>query len=322
MGKFPYIMMGSKFNDKDRVLWKEAFKRLLFVPYVGGITSGQSHSKYLQFLGVRTHNYRTGLDTVSLNRVRACSGSDPAPGGYEFDRRHFTIVARMIPEKDFPTAINAYARYRELSLERGLPVRDLVLCGDGPERGMIEGIVREKNLRSVIFLGFASEQEVCETLGSTLALILTSVSETWGLVINEAVAMGVPVLCSDVCGACDELVRSGINGFSFPPGEVEGLANLMLMLAASKEDWRRLAQGSLQVAPRGDATRFADAVLSLVQAHSRIPLVRREQEDELGQGEQVAAKAPTPVASLAAAGASAAAPWPAVHERASTASMP
>lgn len=327
MGKFPYIMMGSKFSDKNRILSREAFKRFLFIPYVGGITSGASHAKYLEFLGVGTNKFRAGLDTLSVKRVRACSGSDPAPGGYEYDRRHFTIVARMIPEKDIPTAIHAYARYRDLSVERGLPARDLVLCGDGPDRSLIEDMVREKKLRSVIFLGFSNEKEVCETLASTLALILPSISETWGLVINEAVAMGVPVLCSDVCGACDDLVRAGINGYSFAPGEAEGLSNLMLMLSSDEEEWRRLAQGSLQVAPQADAARFAEAVLSLVQPRSRIPLIRRHLEDEAEDREEAEAeaesKASAPPSSAAAARVGASAQWPAlVTETVPATSMP
>ncbi len=54
LGKSPYIMMASKYSDKDRFVWKEAIKKWLFMPYVGGITSGEPHTKYLEFLGVRT----------------------------------------------------------------------------------------------------------------------------------------------------------------------------------------------------------------------------------------------------------------------------
>ncbi|MGZ9034035.1 MAG: glycosyltransferase [Rhodospirillales bacterium] len=273
LGKSPYVMMGSKFSDKDRFVWKEVVKKWLFTPYFGGITSGELHSRYLEFLGVGTQNFRTGLDTLSLQRVREISGGEPAPGGQDYHKRHFTIVARMVPEKDLPTAVRAYARYCEVCEERGLEPRDLVLCGDGPERGLIERIVQQNNVRSVRFFGFATEREVCETLATSLALILPSVSETWGLVINEAIAMGVPVLCSDVCGARDELVRSGVNGFSFAPGEVEGLANLMMMVSSEEDVWRQLSAGSSMVAPQADATRFARAVASVVQPRTQVKLL-------------------------------------------------
>ena len=161
--------------------------------------------------------------------------------------------------------------------------RVLVLCGDGPDCELIERIVRERNIRSVIFFGFANEKEVCETLASTVSLILPSVSEPWGLVINEAVALGVPILCSNVCGAVDELVHAGVNGFSFAPGEVEGLANLMFMVSSNEAEWRRLALGSQHVAPQADSMRFADAVASVVQARTRVPLARAHQE---GDGER------------------------------------
>jgi glycosyltransferase involved in cell wall biosynthesis len=284
LGKSPYIMMGSRFCDNERLFWKETVKRVMFMPYVGGITSGRFHSKYLKFLGVDIGNFRTGLDTLSLQRVREMAGADPAPGGRDFRSRHFTIVARMIPEKDFPTAIRAYGRYCEQCEERGLVPRELVLCGDGPERAMVERVVQESNAHSVRFFGFASEREVCETLATSLALILPSVSETWGLVINEAIAMGVPVLCSDACGARDELVRSGVNGFSFAPGEVQGLANLMMMVSSKEDVWRQLAAGCSLVTPRADAGRFARAVADVVQPRTQVQLLPELQEVGLGRG--------------------------------------
>lgn len=284
MGKFPYIMMGSKFSDKDRFAWREPMKKWMFMPYVGGITSGALHSKYLAFLGVRIDNFRSGLDTLSLHRVREMSGGDPAPGGLDYRARHFTIVARMVPEKDLPTAIHAYGRYCEQCEERGLQPRELVLCGDGPERELVEKAVQESNASFVRFFGFASEREVCETLATSLALILPSVSETWGLVINEAIAMGVPVLCSDVCGAREELVRTGVNGFSFAPGDVQGLANLMMMMSSKEDVWRQLAAGSALVAPRADATRFAKAVAAVMQPLTQVQLLPEVQDIGLGLG--------------------------------------
>lgn len=282
LGKSPYIMMGSRFCDNERLFWKETVKRVMFKPYVGGITSGHLHSKYLQFLGVDIGRFRTGLDTVSLQRIREMAGADPAPGGPDYRSRHFTIVARMIPEKDLPTAIRAYGRYCEDCENRGLEPRELVLCGDGPERAMVERVVQESNARAVRFLGFAGEREVCETLATSLALILPSVSETWGLVINEAIAMDVPVLCSDVCGARDELVRTGVNGFSFAPGEVQGLANLMTMVSSDEAMWRQLSAGSSMVAHRADASRFASAVASVVQQQTQVQLLPELQD--IGRG--------------------------------------
>lgn len=284
LGKSPYVMMGSKFSDKDRFVWKETVKKWMFMPYVGGITSGDLHSRYLEFLGIDIGNYRTGLDTLSLERVREMAGGEPAPGGLDYRDRHFTIVARMIPEKDLPTAIRAYGRYCEQCEDHGLEPRELVLCGDGPERALVERVVQESNARFVRFAGFAGEREVCETLATSLALILPSVSETWGLVINEAIAMGVPVLCSDVCGARDELVRSGVNGFSFQPGEVQGLANLMMMMSSKEDVWRQLSAGSSLVAPQADAARFAKAVAAVVQPRTQVQLLPEVQDIGLGVG--------------------------------------
>jgi glycosyltransferase involved in cell wall biosynthesis len=265
----PYVMMASRFKDKNRTLLREMLKAPLFLPYRGGLASGKSHAEYLRFLGFHQARVVTGLDTVSLHRIRAKSGIEPAPNGVPFPHRHFTVIARMVREKDFPTVIKAYALYLHRCKHEGIVFRRLVLCGDGPERANIEQLVRQYDITSVEFKGFVQELDICNTLGSTLALILASTEEPWGLVINEAIAMGVPVLCTEACGASDELVRVGVNGYVFSDGEVEGLAQLMLDISRDHTHWQRLSLGALNVAPKADAARFACSVLELIEPDSK-----------------------------------------------------
>jgi glycosyltransferase involved in cell wall biosynthesis len=101
---------------------------------------------------------------------------------------------------------------------------------------------------------------VARILASTLALILPSVEEQHGLVVNEALAMGVPVLISDNCGARDLLVRSGINGYIFEPDNASGLAHFMGVLDRDAEEWQRLAQGTRQFLPAVDSGLFVSSV--------------------------------------------------------------
>jgi L-malate glycosyltransferase len=82
-------------------------------------------------------------------------------------------------------------------------------------------------------------------------------------------AFGLPTLATDQVGARNLLVRTAVNGYIFEPGNVEGLAHLMLRLARSEAEWRRLVEGSRQLRQRADSERFADAVLALLEPRMR-----------------------------------------------------
>jgi glycosyltransferase involved in cell wall biosynthesis len=71
--------------------------------------------------------------------------------------------------------------------------------------------------------------------GLANAFIHASTTEQWGLVVNEAMASGLPVLVSNRCGCATDLVQEGVNGFTFDPHNVEQLAQLMLKISACQD---------------------------------------------------------------------------------------
>jgi glycosyltransferase involved in cell wall biosynthesis len=266
LGRRLILMNDSKFDDKRRHLLKELAKTLFYLPYNGAIAAGHRSKSYLTFFGFREDRVAIGYDTVSVDRIRSMAAVEPAPGGVSHRKRHFTIVARFVPKKNLGLALDAYAHYCEQ--HPGTP-RELHICGSGE----LESVLREQSerlgLTGVRFLGYQPEHEVARVLGSSLALILPSVEEQHGLVINEAIAMGVPVLVSDNCGARDLLVRSGINGYVFEPDNAIGLAYLMDRLDGDAEEWARLASGNRQFADLADTKLFVAAVGRSIESLSR-----------------------------------------------------
>jgi glycosyltransferase involved in cell wall biosynthesis len=260
LGVRTFCMFDSKFDDKRRSVWRELAKRPFFWPYWGGLVSGERSRAYLEFLGMPSGRIATGGDTVSVDRVRSMAGAEPAPGGVDHANRHFTIMARLIPEKNLDVALKGYERYRTIAASCGDKPRPLTICGDGPERAKLEAIVANRCIDGVQFRGFLQAEQLAKVLSSTLALVLPSVQETWGLVVNEALAMGIPVLCSDNVGARDMLVRAGVNGYIFAPSEDKGLGYLMSRLAKDRGEWERFALASLELAPKGDVLTFVEAV--------------------------------------------------------------
>lgn len=265
-GIHPFVMFDSTFADKPRDHRRESIKRWTLTPYRGALASGSRAKAYLLYLGMPRWRIALGYDTVSVARIRALAAAPPGPGGIPHAARHFVVIARFVPKKNLVAALRAYGLYRAGARDMGLPPRGLVLCGDGPERGRLEAEAARLNLAGVEFRGFVQASEVARTLASALALLLPSTEEQWGLVVNEALALGVPVLATSRAGAAEDLVRAGVDGFVFEPDEVQGMATAMTWLAGDAELWARFAANAATGSWRGDAARFAAGVQELLDA--------------------------------------------------------
>lgn len=256
-GRRVVIMQDSKFDDKPRSLWLELGKALLYLPYNAALVGSKRSKAYLEFLGKPAERVVVGYDTVSLRRLQRLADADPAPGGTPYAARDFTVVARFVPQKNLDLALDAYAAYRRQCTDRP---RGLSLCGAGPLEDALKTRVVRDGIPGVRFCGWLDEAGIARRLASSLALILPSIEEPFGLVVNEAIALGVPLLVAENCGARDLLVRSGINGYVIEPDNAEGLAYFMDLLARDEAGWRRLAENTQQFRAAADTAFFVAGV--------------------------------------------------------------
>jgi glycosyltransferase involved in cell wall biosynthesis len=261
-----FTMNDSKFDDKERTLIREILKPLFFCPYNAALVASRRAAEYLEFLHFRPKRIVFGYDTISLDRVRREAHALPAPAGASYESRHFTVVARMVPKKNLFTLLEAFAIYaRDVQSPRSLH-----FCGSGPQEEDLQLRAAALGVADlVVFHGSLPSPEVSCILANSLALLLISTEEQFGLVIPEALAMGVPVIVSANCGACDELVRTGVNGFLVEPDNAAGVAYFMRLIAGDKALWLKLAQCALETAPLGDVACFARSVgqLAVVNGH-------------------------------------------------------
>ena len=128
LGRRVYAMQDSKFDDKQRFLFRELIKAISYAPYHGVLVSGMRTKDYMHFLRFPSEKIFLGCDTVSIDRVRILANSPPAPNGVPHSVRHFTIICRLVPKKNVAMAIAAYDNYRLLA---GDSAHDLHICGSG-----------------------------------------------------------------------------------------------------------------------------------------------------------------------------------------------
>jgi glycosyltransferase involved in cell wall biosynthesis len=98
-----------------------------------------------------------------------------------------------------------------------------LIVGDGPLRAAVEDEVRQTTAPCT-FAGFLNQQQIGVAFAAADALVLPSDGrETWGLIVNEAMAAGVPAFVSDAAGCAPDLVMNDVTGYVFPCGDVAAL---------------------------------------------------------------------------------------------------
>ena len=149
-----------------------------------------------------------------------------------------------------------------------------MLVGDGPEHYAIKKYVENHNLNEyVALLPFKNQNELKSIYHNASAFILASNNETWGLVINEAMACGLPVIASRQCGATHSLINDGINGFSFSPDSENDLYNKMCQYhCLSETDKTRMAEASLQIIKNWGLEKFCESCYEAICYSAALPI--------------------------------------------------
>jgi glycosyltransferase involved in cell wall biosynthesis len=128
----------------------------------------------------------------------------------------------------------------------GMTGVSLVLVGTGEEFAACRAYVSDRQLTGVHFLGFRNQAELPRLYAMADVFVLPSSEEPWGLVLNEAMASGLPVVASESVGAAADLINPGYNGWRFPPGDIPALIQA-LRLALPDGGRDRLGQASLKM---------------------------------------------------------------------------
>jgi len=259
------VMSESSSQDEPRTWWKEAIKRRVAGLYSAALVGGQRHVEYLVELGMSRERVFTGYDVVD-NDYFGRRTAEIRNSKFEIrDKRdlpenYFLASARFIEKKNLPKLIEAYAEYRRASQVATKVPWDLVLLGDGPLRETLNSQLSTLNLNEHVHLpGFKPYDELPVYYALANAFVHASTTEQWGLVVNESIASGLPVIVSNRCGCAPELVKS--NGFTFDPTNDHELTTRLLEMASlSDEERKHLGDNSYRIAADFAPERFGEGL--------------------------------------------------------------
>lgn len=260
------LWSSSNEDDHDRMFYKESVKKFFVKKCDACNVYGTKSRAYLQKLGANsnkvtivgnnTDNAFYYSETMKLRNDRAALCKK-----LNVPRKNFLYIGRFSSEKNILHLLDAYRRIAERNNKWGL-----ILVGSGPQQKEIEDYIQKHKIKNVSLPGFKQKIDIPEYLAVSDVFILPSISEPWGIVVNEAMAAGLPVLVSKKCGCYPDLVKDGENGFSFDPLDKKELVDLMTEVVDGTIDLEKMGRQSLQIIKNFTPEKAAGIILNTVKS--------------------------------------------------------
>jgi glycosyltransferase involved in cell wall biosynthesis len=293
--------------------WKAAFKQRVVAGFDAALVGGAPHSRYFASLGLPADKIFTGYDAIdndyfATRANESRNQSDSLRRRYGLPSRYFLSLGRFVEKKNLDRLIRAYQQFLRSNPQTAT---HLVMVGSGDQDNKLRALCRELSLPlydktslpaestppaagseppGVHFYGFRRIEENPIFYALAEAFVMPSLWEEWGLVVNEAMASGLPVVVSETAGCAEDLMESFSageetwsdalsashstalapkirrNGFVFDPHSSEELGRVLTCLDLSPEMRAGMGEASRQIIRRYSCHAFAEGALKAANA--------------------------------------------------------
>ncbi len=236
--------------DKRRVWFKELLKKMLISFCDAAYTYGTLSANYAMKLGMKKEKVYLMCQATDVNKIvelhRKTENSRAIlKNQLQFKAYNFVYVGRLSSEKNLLSLLKAFSHLK--CENRNAQDWGLIIVGDGDQKTIIKDFILNNRIPDVFLVGGKSWDEVPTYYALADVFVLPSISEPWGLVVNEAMICGLPVLVSEKCGAAHDLVVHGKNGFVFNPYNTDELIKYMEKFINSEIDIEGMKKCSKEI---------------------------------------------------------------------------
>lgn len=208
--------------------------------------SGQFSKQYFLENGVKErniciHNF-TSLTKEDILTAAVSAEEKSAlreKRGLKQNKVYVMTVGQFIERKGFDLLLQAWNSIEDTSNA------ELLLIGGGGQRAAYETYINEHELHNVTIIDFLKKEDLYDYYKASDLFVFPTREDIWGLVINEAMACGLPIISSDMCVATHELVTNGENGFIYPVLDIEQLAKCLQNLIQDSALRQQIAQNNI-----------------------------------------------------------------------------
>ena len=267
------IVMSSESSsmDNNRSKIKENIKSWIVNRADTFFCFGKTSADYLISLGVKSAQIAVNNAAVideeviksNYNEAKLKLRTVPE---LKSENRNFVFVGRLAPEKNLELLVKAF-----IQIQKEIPEAQnwgLYFVGNGPSLPDLEALVKESLFpQQIRFTGGLPWYKVPEWLAKSDVLVLPSLSEPWGLVVNEAMVCGMPVIVSKICGCTDDLLNDGTNGFIFDPNQQQDLETALKFFIQNPEKIETMGLESTKLIKRFSSKKVA---LEMADSYKRL----------------------------------------------------
>jgi len=176
---------------------------------------------------------------------------------YNLPMLNILFCGRLVPCKNLLSLINAFSL---LDCKQC----GLIIIGDGYKKDEYFNYCSSNNIKNVFFKGHQDFEELVKYYLISDIFVLPSNREIWGLVVNEAMACGLPVICSNKAGAAKDLIKDGVNGYTFNPDDVNELKDKLATLLNDGDKRKKMGQNSLRIIKDCTPEKYAEDLLKAI----------------------------------------------------------
>lgn len=251
-GKKVWMRGDNPLNQELRKSKKIRFiKKLLLTPFFYFLIDkflyvGKQNKLFFQYYGVRESkltfaphvidNDYFGLEFSKLKGQKQKIKNDL---NIPEDKKVILFVGKFITEKQPLDLLRSYVL---------LPNNRycLLFVGEGALRKEMQNFIAVNKLANVFLTGFINQTEIAKYYAIADVFVMSSISETWGLSVNEAMNFALPIIVSSTCGCCDDLVKNGKNGFLYKEGDIKELAQWLEIILEDSDLRKKMGNCSLE----------------------------------------------------------------------------
>jgi glycosyltransferase involved in cell wall biosynthesis len=255
--------------------WKEALKSRILPRADGILTDGEDGRAFARRYGAAADRIFHVPHVIDFERyacARGLSRTERHRLRQELGLRGtaFAYVGRLLKGKGLLVLLDAFAALQEADVGE----TSLLIVGDGEDEGLLRERCKEKDLVNVIFAGFHHDDTLPRLYAAADAFVFPTLGDTFGQVVLEAMACGLPIIATSASGEIRERVVDGINGFVIPPADSTQLLERMALVTRDHDLRYRMGQASVQKVAGQSPEIWADAFEHAIERILSMPRVK------------------------------------------------
>jgi len=273
----PLVVCYERTRHTERgIQWyRNAYRRAVVRIANAVCCSGQLCGEYVRALGFPASRITYGhmvADVEGLQRTSAgISDADiyAAMAHHNVKGMVFLYIGQLVPRKGVKELLEGWRTFRSCNVSDHAT---LLLVGDGSQRSELEQFCTKYNLDNVRFTGQVDYDRLSLFYRIADVLVMPTLEDNWSLVVPEAMACGLPILCSRYNGCWPELVHPGINGWVFDPLDSRDCADKLRLCMDSQDRLGKLGKCSREIVERFTPDNAAQSILTACEiALARCP---------------------------------------------------